>query len=259
LVYGSGWKQRYFKKVGDDYFPFPAQWDITHKVWRPYMVANGTDWWATLYPRTISSARPDALRRLSFGELQHRDQAVTEWNFGCERCHGAGSDHVAQKTRASILNPARRTMSAPTTHALQCHSQGQPLKNPIAGKYYDWPVGYHVGLNCRISGNWKSTSSENQLHPLPDGTAHKNRMQGNDYVQSLMCARVTAFRATIPMGPEKTRSSAAGQRGVLTCHGRTHRRARTPLYRAHTHHKTAALQRLRCLPHAQDRAENRRC
>ena len=32
LVYGSGWKQRYFKKVGDDYFPFPAQWDITHKL-----------------------------------------------------------------------------------------------------------------------------------------------------------------------------------------------------------------------------------
>src|SRR4029077_15136002 len=50
FVYGSGWKQRYFKKVGDDYFPFPAQWDIAHKMWRPYMVANGTDWWSTLYP-----------------------------------------------------------------------------------------------------------------------------------------------------------------------------------------------------------------
>ena len=23
LVYGSIWKQRYFKKAGDDYFPFP--------------------------------------------------------------------------------------------------------------------------------------------------------------------------------------------------------------------------------------------
>ncbi len=28
LVYGSLWKQRYFKKVGDDYFPLGAQWDI---------------------------------------------------------------------------------------------------------------------------------------------------------------------------------------------------------------------------------------
>src|SRR3984885_3991235 len=28
LVYGSRWKQRYFKKVGDDYFPLPVQWDV---------------------------------------------------------------------------------------------------------------------------------------------------------------------------------------------------------------------------------------
>ena len=28
FVYGSKWKQRYFKKVGDDYFPLPAQWDV---------------------------------------------------------------------------------------------------------------------------------------------------------------------------------------------------------------------------------------
>ncbi len=26
LVYGSIWKQRYFKKVGDDYYALPAQW-----------------------------------------------------------------------------------------------------------------------------------------------------------------------------------------------------------------------------------------
>jgi hypothetical protein len=32
LIYGSKWKQRYFKKVGDDYFVLPAQWDVTHQV-----------------------------------------------------------------------------------------------------------------------------------------------------------------------------------------------------------------------------------
>src|ERR1039458_6226167 len=34
LVYGSIWKQRYFTKVGNDYYPLSAQWDITHKIWR---------------------------------------------------------------------------------------------------------------------------------------------------------------------------------------------------------------------------------
>jgi len=42
---------------------------------------------------------------------------------------------------------------------IQCHSQGRPLTNPIEGKYYDWPVGYHVGLNLRDTGNSKITSS----------------------------------------------------------------------------------------------------
>src|SRR5512146_3024733 len=25
---------------------------------------------------------------------------------------------------------------------IQCHAQGRPLATPLAGKYYDWPVGY---------------------------------------------------------------------------------------------------------------------
>src|SRR5580700_4934147 len=50
LVYGSRWKQRYFTKVGNDYFVQPAQWDVTHRVWRKYFVESGNDWWATLYP-----------------------------------------------------------------------------------------------------------------------------------------------------------------------------------------------------------------
>src|SRR3954467_6886366 len=33
LVYGTKWKQRYFKKVGNDYFPLPAQWDVSNKLW----------------------------------------------------------------------------------------------------------------------------------------------------------------------------------------------------------------------------------
>jgi hypothetical protein len=28
FVYGSPWKQQYFTKRGDDYYPLPAQWDV---------------------------------------------------------------------------------------------------------------------------------------------------------------------------------------------------------------------------------------
>ena len=54
LVYGSKWKQRYFKKVGDDYFVFPAQWDVTNKKWRPYF-AKGRLAVAHCIRRIISS------------------------------------------------------------------------------------------------------------------------------------------------------------------------------------------------------------
>jgi len=50
FVYGRKWKQRYFTKKGNDYFPLGAQWDITHQIWRPYLVAPNTDWWVPFYP-----------------------------------------------------------------------------------------------------------------------------------------------------------------------------------------------------------------
>src|SRR6267154_3294370 len=50
FVYGSKWKQRYFTKVGNDYYPLPAQWDVTHRIWRAYFVQPNTDWWVPFYP-----------------------------------------------------------------------------------------------------------------------------------------------------------------------------------------------------------------
>ena len=40
FVYGSQWKQRYFKKSGDTYVPLPAQWNIDTKKWSKYHVAD---------------------------------------------------------------------------------------------------------------------------------------------------------------------------------------------------------------------------
>ncbi len=63
----------------------------------------------------------------------------------------------------------------------------QPLDNPIDGRYYVWPVGFHVGLHLR--DYWRLEQHRlgvTDFHYFADGTAHKNRMQGNDYVQSLM-------------------------------------------------------------------------
>jgi predicted CXXCH cytochrome family protein len=242
LVYGSIWKQRYFTKIGDDYFPEPAQWDVTNKVWRPYFVANGTDWWATLYP-------PDNLQRPTGPtcdgchsvDYDIHIKKVAEWNVGCERCHGPGSEHVGHPSRGNILNPARMDYVHGNDACIQCHSQGRPLVDPIEGKHYDWPVGYHVGLN--LQDFWQleeHTLGAATLTHFAEGTAHKNRMQGNDFVQSVMYRRgVTCFNCHDVHG---TDNNAQLRKPVdklcLDCHGPMSLNGpRTATLEEHTHHK----------------------
>jgi len=204
FVYGSVWKQRYFTKVVDDYFPLPAQWDVVHKKWLPYFVKPGTDWWVPFYPAD-NAQRPtgptcDGCHSIGYDV---RTKQVAEWNVGCERCHGPGSDHVAHASRDNILNPAKMDYVAANDTYIQCHSQGRPLTNPIDGKYFDWPVGYRVGIKLKDSWTLEEHKlGETTFTHFADGTAHKNRMQGNDFVQSVMYRRgITPAPNATPTNP----------------------------------------------------------
>ena len=104
FVYGSKWKQRYFTKVGDDYFPLGAQWDTTHRQWRSYMVPPNTDWWVPFYPAD-NMKRPtgptcDGCHSVNYDVAT---KAVSEWNVGCEKCHGAGAAHAKQPSRSTPM------------------------------------------------------------------------------------------------------------------------------------------------------------
>jgi predicted CXXCH cytochrome family protein len=245
FVYGSRWKQRYFKKVGGDYFVLPAQWDITHQIWRPYFVKNGADWWASLYP-------PDNMKRPT-GPLcdgchsvnyNIQTKTVTEWNVGCEKCHGPGSDHVAHPSRTDIVNPARLNSVQANDTCIQCHSQGQPVKNPIEGKYYDWPVGFHMGKN--LDDFWKLEEhklGETTFTHFPDGTAHKNRMQGNDFVQSVMYNRSVKCSSCHDVHGTDNPALLIKPSNVmcLECHGpESPNGPHASTMEAHTHHKAGS-------------------
>jgi predicted CXXCH cytochrome family protein len=166
---------------------------------------------------------------------------VVEWNVGCERCHGPGSAHVEHPTRGNILNPARMDYVQANDACIQCHSQGRPLTNPIEGKYYDWPVGYHVGLN--LQDYWQleeHTLGQLSFTHFPDGTAHKNRMQGNDFTQSVMYRRgVTCFDCHDVHGTGNyAQLRKPATQLCLDCHGPGSRNGpRTATLAAHTHHK----------------------
>ena len=242
FVYGSIWKQRYFTKIGEDYFPEPAQWDIANKAWKPYFVPAGADWWAPFYPLD-NFKRPTGPTCDGCHSVDYNIQTkqVAEWNVGCERCHGPGSAHVDRATRGNILNPGRMDFVSASDTCIQCHSQGRPLTNPIEGKYYDWPVGYRVGLN--LKDYWRLEDhklGELTFTHFPDGTAHKNRMQGNDFVQSVMYRRgITCADCHDVHG---TKNYAQLRKPVneicLDCHGAGSRNGpREATLAEHTHHK----------------------
>jgi len=241
LVYGSRWKQRYFIRAGDDYVVAPSQWDVAHQKWLPYFVRNGTDWWAELYPPD-NAKRPtgplcDGCHSVNYNIAT---RSVTEWNVGCERCHGPGGDHVKKPSRTNIVNPARLDFVRAGDTCIQCHSQGKPLENPKNGLYYDWPVGYDVRLNLRDF--WKLEEhrlGETSFTHFPDGTAHKNRMQGNDFVESVMYTHgVKCFTCHDVHGTDNPADLIKPAAVLcLDCHGpNSPNGPRAASISAHTHH-----------------------
>jgi predicted CXXCH cytochrome family protein len=242
FVYGSKWKQRYFTKRGDDYFPLPAQWDVANRVWRAYAVAPNTDWWVPHYPGD-NMQRPTGPLCDGCHSVNYNidTKTVAEWNVGCEKCHGPGAEHARKPSRSNIVNPARLNFVAANDVCIQCHSQGQPVNNPFNGKYFDWPVGYRAGLD--LKDFWRLEEhklGEQTFTHFADGTAHKNRMQGNDFVQSAMYTHgVSCFSCHDAHGTENNADLLKPANAMcLECHGPgSPNGPRGGTVEAHTHHK----------------------
>jgi predicted CXXCH cytochrome family protein len=242
LVYGALWKQRYFVKQGDDYVPLGVQWNFAQHKWLPYHVAQKGDWWTAFYPDD-NRQRPtgplcDGCHSVDYNIRTHQP---VEWNVGCERCHGPGSEHAANPLAENIVNPSRLDAIASTDTCIQCHSQGQPRANPIEGHYYDWPVGFRVDL--RLQDFWKlenCTLGETSFYYFPDCTAHKNRMQGNDFAQSLMYSRgiTCADCHDVHGNANYAQLRKPANQICLDCHGPSSPSGpHSPTLAAHTHHK----------------------
>jgi predicted CXXCH cytochrome family protein len=245
FVYGSKWKQRYFTKIGNDYYPFPAQWDVAARQWRTYMVQPNTDWWVEHYPAD-NMKRPtgplcDGCHSVNYNV---QTKAVTEWNVGCEKCHGPGGNHVRAPGRATIINPARLDSARSVDLCVQCHSQGQPRTNPINGQYYDWAVGFRPGLDLKDFWDLEEHKlGTNTFTHFGDGSAHKNRMQGNDFVQSAMYTHgVTCASCHDPHGTENNADLIKPAKQVcLTCHNSNSANGpRGATLEAHTHHAASS-------------------
>jgi predicted CXXCH cytochrome family protein len=254
FVYGSRWKQRYFEKRGSDYFPLPAQWDIQHRMWLPYHVADGTDWWTPYYGKA-NTDRPtgptcDGCHSVNYNLATRQ---VTEWNVGCEKCHGPGSEHVTHPTKQNIVNPGDLDYVRGNDVCMQCHTQGRPNTLPVAilsragtegsvherREYVDWPVGYLPG--ARLADVWhleEAKPGTQDFYYFPDDSAHKNRMQGNDFVQSNMYHRGLRCFDCHQVHSNRNPSNLieSGNQLCLNCHTKDNPAGLKGTVSEHTHH-----------------------
>ena len=153
-------------------------------IWRPYLVAAEHRLVGAALPGATTSKRPtgplcDGCHSVNYNI---QTKTVTEWNVGCERCHGPGSEHVRQPTAANIVNPAKLDFVRANDTCIQCHSQGQPLTNPIAGQVLRLagrlPSGRQAAGLLEARG---AQAGRDDLHALP----RRHRAQEPDAGQRL--------------------------------------------------------------------------
>jgi len=223
MLVGSRFKQRYAQKIGDDYYMLPAQWNVETKEWVKYHPKK--DWWAAkkgLYP-TEWDKRPTS--KLCEGchttgfNIQTKQPA--ERNITCEACHGPGSIHADTEAEVDIINPAKLTHERGNMVCFQCHMSGRPPQGEF--ETYAWPVGYTPGEDLKKYWFYSKPSGKNGYDLWADGYAHKNRVQGNTFIQSKMYHNgVSCFTCHDPHGSRYTSftvKSAETNSLCLSCHG----------------------------------------
>ena len=257
FVYGSKWKQRYFTKVGDDYYPLGAQWDITHQIWRPYMSRRTPTGGCSFYPA-------DNMKRPT-GPLCDGCHSVN-YNIQTKRSPSGMSAAKSVTGRAAIMShsPAQPTSSTrrawtscvPTTSASSATRRASRSTIRSRDSYYDWPVGFDVGMDLRISGSSKNTSSARQTFTH---FRRRHRAQESHAGQRLRAKRHVHARSDLLQLPRRSRHrqqrrpGEAGNELCLQCHGPNSPNG--PHVRTideHTHHKAgSAGQRVCRVPHAE--------
>ena len=117
FVYGSLWKQRYFTKVGDDYFPLPVQWDVAQQDMASlHGSARAEIGGRAVYPAgQHAAAHRSPVRWLPFRRLQHQDQ--DRWRSGTSDVSAATDPAASTRRipRAATFSIRRKWMAWPRT------------------------------------------------------------------------------------------------------------------------------------------------
>jgi len=222
MLVGSRFKQRYAKRIGPDFYMLPAQWKVESHQWATYQPKN--DWWASegIYPsewdRRPYSKLCEGCHTTGY-DLETKTAA--ERNIACEACHGPGSMHAENEGKGHIVNPLKLSHEIDNMTCFQCHMSGRPPKG--AFEKYAWPVGYEPGKDLREFWVYAKPTGKNTYELWGSKAAHKNRVQGNTFIQSKKYRKgVTCFTCHDSHGSRHTSfvtKSGKTNSLCLSCHG----------------------------------------
>lgn len=180
-VIGHRWKQRFIGVVDGQEVVFPGQWSIKEAKWLPY--TGKADWWYPQHPDWKTRSNFKLCAGCHSTGTDVASGTWTEQNITCESCHGPGKAHAAKPAIDNIVNPARLSTERSIEVCMACHQAGKPSGT----EEYAWAVGYQPGK--KLADFWHGFEPEpgKQTSEFWDnGTAHKNRVQGNTFTHSVM-------------------------------------------------------------------------
>lgn len=216
-VIGHRWKQRFIGEIDGQEVVLPAQWSVQEKTWQSY--SGKSDWWYPDHQDWTQRSNFKLCAGCHSTGTEPLTESWTEQNIACERCHGPGKAHAENAALDNIVNPARLPRDRSIEICLSCHLAGKP-----PGTDFAWAVGYEAGME--LSEFWKGFEPEEEKETAEfwrNGTARKNRVQGNTFLQSVMYH--AGLQCTACHNPHGTRyrsltiKSADDNALCLTCHG----------------------------------------
>lgn len=241
---GGKFKQRFMlrdmNKTKEDYIIGNYQWNVQTKKWQGY--ASYKDWYKSAFvhdnKKVNTSKTCDGCHFVGFMSREIR----TEPAISCESCHGPASEHVQHPKKSKVYVATQSDPIRSQEVCLQCHMRNYDKRledqnlSSLFGVVKDYPYGYEPG---RALIDYKMPITLDDKKFYGNGVGKKNRMQGNEYVQSSMYKHgITCMNCHNPHKLDNTTTYKVGDKTCMKCHSfgspiGPHQRDIT----AHTHHK----------------------
>jgi len=250
IVYtiGGKFKQRFMIRKDRDgkenYRIGNYEWNTETSKWQVYQVFK--DWYHDAWPENNqeipTSHTCDGCHFTGYMSTQTR----VEPGINCENCHGPGSIHIQKTKENNIYKATNYDAIRSMEVCLQCHMRNMDKRldsltlADLTGDVRDYPLGFEPGNSLvKYKKVMPYTPGVNDSKFFGNGVGSKNRMQGNDYVQSTMYKHgITCMNCHDPHFLDNTAQNSRGDALCMSCH-----KIGTPIgphessLTAHTKHK----------------------